>query len=181
MPLSDDDDDFMFEGGGKRKNRRDEKNEEEQEHDRDEAAKKVKNLFSKQDPLGHTHLKDVGDEMQKHGSKEKTGFMEKEAEFVKNLKQVQNYHLDTCILLLKIACLILGFQCIFAMVYVIYFQCGIFGSCDENDQTKGKPGTVCKANGLICYIHYIKFGQTIFLMNTYSGNIKERQPNHPIG
>ena len=54
--------------------------------DKDDAAKKVKNLFSKQDVLGHTHLKDVGDEMQKHGSKEKTGFMEKEAEFVKNLK-----------------------------------------------------------------------------------------------
>jgi len=30
----------------------------------------------------------VGDEMQKHGSKEKTGFMEKEADFVKELKDV---------------------------------------------------------------------------------------------
>jgi len=27
-------------------------------------------------------------EMGKHGSKEKTGFMEKEAEFIKNLKEV---------------------------------------------------------------------------------------------
>ena len=154
---SGDGDDVMFEGGGsKRKNRRDEtekEKEEEEEHDKEEAAKKVKNLFSKQDPLGHTHLKDVGDEMQKHGSKEKTGFMEKEAEFVKNLKQVQNYHIETCIQLLKIACVVLGIQCIFAIVYVIYFQCGIFGSCDEN-----KKGVVCKANSLICYIHYIKFG-----------------------
>jgi hypothetical protein len=43
-------------------------------------------LFSKNDAWGHTHLKEVGDDLQKHGSKEKTGFMEKEAEFVKNLK-----------------------------------------------------------------------------------------------
>ena len=41
--------------------------------------------------------------MQKHGSKEKTGFMEKEADFVKNLKSVQNYHIETCILLMRIA------------------------------------------------------------------------------
>jgi hypothetical protein len=33
-------------------------------------------------------LKEVGEEMKKHGSKEKTGFMEKEADFVKNLKSV---------------------------------------------------------------------------------------------
>ena len=53
-----------------------------------EAAKKVKNIFSKTDVLGHTHLKEVGDALQKHGSTEKTGFMEKEADFVKNLKSV---------------------------------------------------------------------------------------------
>jgi hypothetical protein len=50
------------------------------------AGDKVKNLFNNENVLGHTHLQKVGDEMQKHGSKEKTGFMEKEADFVKELK-----------------------------------------------------------------------------------------------
>ena len=45
--------------------------------------------------------------MQKHGSKEKTGFMEKEAEFVKYLKGVQTYHLDICTILLKIGILVM--------------------------------------------------------------------------
>lgn len=68
-----------------------------------QAGEKVKNLFNNENVLGHTHLQKVGDEMQKHGSKEKTGFMEKEADFVRELKAVQNFHLDTCITLLKVS------------------------------------------------------------------------------
>lgn len=103
--------------------------------------------------------------MQKHGSKEKTGFMEKEADFVKELKGVQNFHLETCTTLLKISIAVLIVQFIFACFCIIWFGCGI-GDCENN---------------LICAIHFIKFVQTLALINTYSGNIKERQPNHPIG
>ena len=86
-------DELQFEGGGSKKKGKKAKPDAEEEADASvkadaEAAKKVKNLFSKADPLGHTHLKEVGDDLQKHGSKEKTGFMEKEADFVKNLKGV---------------------------------------------------------------------------------------------
>lgn len=130
-----------------------------------QAGEKVKNLFNNENVLGHTHLQKVGDEMQKHGSKEKTGFMEKEADFVKELKAVQNFHLDTCISLLKVSIGLLVLQFIFACFCIIYFGCGI-GNCENN---------------LICCIHFIKFVQTLVLINTYSGNIKERQPNHPIG
>jgi len=63
----------------------------------------VKKLFNNENILGHTHLQKVGDEMQKHGSKEKTGFMEKEADFVKELKEVQTFHIETCITLLRIS------------------------------------------------------------------------------
>jgi hypothetical protein len=52
------------------------------------AGEEVKNMFHKTDVLGTAHLKKVGEELEKHGSKEKTGFMEKEAEFVKELKNV---------------------------------------------------------------------------------------------
>jgi hypothetical protein len=51
------------------------------------AGEKVKNLFT--DAFGKEHLQKVGAELQAHGSKEKTGFMEKEADFVKELKSVQ--------------------------------------------------------------------------------------------
>lgn len=103
--------------------------------------------------------------MQQHGSKEKTGFMEKEADFVKELKAVQSFHLETCILLLRMAIVVLSCEFLFSGFCIIYFGCG-FGSCENN---------------LICCVHYIKFAQTLFLINTYFGNIKERQPNHPIG
>ena len=103
--------------------------------------------------------------MQQHGSKEKTGFMEKEADFVKELKSVQGFHLDTCILLLQMAIGVLVCEFIFSGFCIFYFGCG-FGDCENN---------------LICSVHYIKFTQTLFLINTYLGNIKERQPNHPIG
>jgi hypothetical protein len=91
--------------------------------------------------------------------------MEKEADFVKELKSVQNFHLDTCINLLKVSIVILVIQFVFACFCIILFGCG-FGDCENN---------------LICAIHFIKFVQTLALINTYSGNIKERQPNHPIG
>ena len=91
--------------------------------------------------------------------------MEKEADFVKELKTVQSVHIETCILLLQIAIVVLSCEFIFACFCIIYFGCG-FGDCENN---------------LICCVHYIKFAQTLFLISTYSGNIKERQPNHPIG
>ena len=53
-----------------------------------EAGVKIKKLFNREDPLGTTHLKDMNQQLQQHGSEEKTGFMEKEADFVKNLKNV---------------------------------------------------------------------------------------------
>merc|ERR1712166_411716 len=66
------------------------------------AGNKIKNLFHQTDIMGTTHLQKMGEEMQNHGSKEKTGFMEKEADFVKNLKGIQNFHIDTCILIMRI-------------------------------------------------------------------------------
>lgn len=54
-------------------------------------------------------------------------------------------------------------ECIFSIACIIYFGC-LFGSCE---------------NGLVCFIHYIKFVQTIYLMHTYYYNIQEKQPNHP--
>jgi len=55
---------------------------------------------------------------------------------------------------------------LFSAFCIFYFSCGLVGECQ---------------NDLICCIHYIKFCQSIFLINTYIGNIKESQPNHPIG
>jgi len=129
------------------------------------AGDKVKKLFKNEDVLGKEHLQKVGAEMQAHGSKEKTGFMEKEADFVKELKHVQGYHLETCILLMYIAIGAFVLECCYSLFCIFYFGCG-FGDCENN---------------LICCVHYIKFAQTIFLINTYLGNIKEKQPNHPIG
>ena len=63
----------MYEGGGKSKNQR--------------AGEKAKDLFTNE-PMSNANIKRVGEDMQKHGSKEKTGFMEKEAEFVEKLKEI---------------------------------------------------------------------------------------------
>jgi len=38
--------------------------------------------------MSSAQIKRVGEDMQKHGSKEKTGFMEKEAEFVEKLREI---------------------------------------------------------------------------------------------
>ena len=91
--------------------------------------------------------------------------MEKEADFVKNLKNVQNYHIDTCILLLRVSIGVMIIEWFYACFCIIYFGCGL-GSCE---------------NALVCCIHYIKFVQTLYLISTYTSNIKERQANHPIG
>lgn len=129
------------------------------------AGEQVKDLFHKTDVLGTAHLKKVGEELEKHGSKEKTGFMEKEAEFVKELKTIQGFHLETCLNLLKVSIVALGIEFIWASMSIIKFGCG-FGDCE---------------NGLICSYHYIKFVQSIYLIHTYISNIKEKQPNQPIG
>lgn len=66
-----------YEGGSRRGN---------QSRDRDEreaVGEKAMNLFKNNNPLGSSHVGDVGQEMRDRGSKEKTGFMEKEAEFSK--------------------------------------------------------------------------------------------------
>lgn len=105
------------------------------------AGEKVRNLFNNENILGKEHLQKVGADLQAHGSKEKTGFMEKEADFVKELKTVQGFHLDTCILLLQIAIVVLSLEFLFSAFCIFYFGCG-FGSCENN---------------LICCVHYIKF------------------------
>ena len=42
--------------------------------------------------MSNANIKKVGEEMKKHGSTEKTGFMEKEAEFVEKLREIQKKH-----------------------------------------------------------------------------------------
>ena len=77
--------------------------------------------------------------------------MEKEAEFVKSLKAVQSSHLETCTVLLKIGIFVMFAQFVYAVFCMGYFGCGL-GDCE---------------NGLVCYVHYIKFCQSLFLINTY--------------
>jgi hypothetical protein len=52
----------------------------------------------------------------------------------------------------------------YSVFCIVYFEC-LFGSCE---------------NYLICFVHYIKFAQTLLVMNNYKVNIQENQPNHPI-
>lgn len=106
-----------------------------------EAGKKVKKIFSNDNPLGDEHVHEVGNEMRKHGSTEKTGFMEKEAEFVENLRKVQENHIQTCIRLLQFSIVVLTMEFFFACFCIVYFGCG-FGKCENN---------------LICCVHFIKF------------------------
>lgn len=122
------------------------------------------NLFRHNDPLNQNHVNDVGQEMRDRGSKEKTGYMEKEAEFSKQLKNIQTYHIEICENLMKMAIFAFLLEWIFSIFCIIYFGC-IFGDCE---------------NQLICFIHYIKFAQTLFVMSNYKVNILEGQPNHPI-
>lgn len=88
--------------------------------------------------------------------------MEKEAEFSKQLKNVQLYHNDICQILMKIAIFAFFLEWIYSIFSIIYFGC-IFGECPQNS---------CD-NQLICFIHYIKFAQTLFVMQNYKVNIQE--------
>lgn len=121
-------------------------------------------MFHQTDIFATQHLQKVGDELGKHGNKEKTGFIQKEAEFVKLLKEVQTKHLDTCIMLMKMGIFVMFIEFVFSVFSIIKFEC--LGDCE---------------NTLICCIHYIKLCQSLFLINTYKSYIKERQHNHPIG
>ena len=67
--------------------------------------------------------------------------MEKEAEFVRELKYVQNFHINSSITILKISILLLVLQFLFACFCIYHFGCG-YGDCQNN---------------LICGIHYVKF------------------------
>lgn len=146
-----------FEGGGRQK-RNGQGGKEDFTKSQLAAGEKVKKLFKNEDILGKEHLQKVGQDLQDHGSKEKTGFMEKEADFVSELKSVQNFHLKTCIVLLKMAIGVFIIEFCYSAFCIFYFGCG-FGTCENN---------------LVCCVHYIKFAQTIFLINTYMGNIKEK-------
>ena len=95
--------------------------------------------------------------MQANGNKEKTGFMEKEADFIKQLKKVQDYHIVQCTKLLQFSIFGLVLEFIFACFCIIYFKC--LDDCENN---------------LVCSLYYIKFFQTLFLISTYQGNIKEK-------
>mmetsp|Transcript_18013 Transcript_18013/g.30675 ORF Transcript_18013/g.30675 Transcript_18013/m.30675 type:complete len:209 (-) Transcript_18013:344-970(-) len=121
------------------------------------AGEQMKNIFHQSDILSKEHLKEVGNKLQKHGNKEKTTFVEKENEFVNMLREVQDFHLSTCIYLMGVAIGFLFIEFCFACFSVFYFGC-LSGECQ---------------NGLICYLHYLKFFQTLFLMNTYYRNINE--------
>tara|TARA_B110000305_G_C19272278_1_gene555080 strand:- start:115 stop:738 length:624 start_codon:yes stop_codon:yes gene_type:complete len=102
---------------------------------------------------------------QDQGEGKKSGFMEKEAEFVKSLRDVQDFHIKTCVSLMKFSIVALAMEFVFAIFCIFYFGC-VVGSCDNN---------------VICSVHLIKLFQTGFMISTYSTNIKEGQPNHPIG
>lgn len=67
-------------------------------------------------------------------------------------------------MLMRIANIAFGVECLYAIYCVVYFGC-LFGDCE---------------NQLVCFVHYIKFFQTLIVMNTYTTNIAEKQPNHPI-
>ena len=106
-----------------------------------ENGQNAMNLFKNDNPLGQQRVNDVGQEMRDRGSKEKTGYMEKEAEFSKQLKNVQNYHLVICMNLMKMAIFAFFLEFVFSIFSIIYWGC-IFGECE---------------NQLVCFVHYIKF------------------------
>ena len=110
----------FFEGGSKRGagKKKDNNN---VKADQERAAQQVKGLFHNEDILGHSHLKKVGDEMQKHGSKEKTGFMQKENDFSTEIKKVQDAHTGACMKLLKVSIGVLSLEFIFSVFCIFYF------------------------------------------------------------
>lgn len=54
---------------------------------------------------------------------------------------------------------------IYALVCMFWFGCGV-GDCN---------------NTLVCCIHYIKLVQGLSVYSSYSHNIREKVPTHPIG
>jgi len=123
-----------------------------------ENGQNAMNLFKGDGALSQNRVNDVGQEMRDRGSKEKTGYMEKEAEFSKQLKNVQNYHLIICMNLMKMAIVAFFAEWVFSIFSIIYWGC-IFGDCE---------------NQLVCFVHYIKFAQTLFVMSNYKVNINEK-------
>lgn len=81
-------------------------------------------------PLGANHVGDVGQEMRDRGSKEKSGFMEKEAEFSKQLKNVQLYHIEICKNLMKMAIGFFFVEWVYSVFCIIWFGC-VFGDCQN--------------------------------------------------
>ena len=96
---------------------------------------------------------------------EKKGYMLKEQEFYKALRFVQNYYLEICICLMKLGKFFFFLTAIYALVCMFWFGCGV-GECQ---------------NTLICCVHYIKLIQGLTVYSSYSHNIQEKQPTHPIG
>ena len=84
--------------------------------------------------------------------------MEKEADFVKNLKSVQNYHIETCILLMRISIVVQLIEWFFSVFCIFKFGCGL-GDC---------------LNRVVCWLYYIKFIHTLAMISSYNNNIKER-------
>ena len=76
---------------------------------------------------------------------EKRGYMIKEQEFYKSLKDVQTYYLEICICLMQMGKFMFFLTAIYALICMKWFGCG-FGDCK---------------NYLICSIHYIKFLQAL--------------------
>lgn len=91
--------------------------------------------------------------------------MLKEQEFYKALKFVQNYYLEICICLMKLGKFFFFLTSIYALVCMFWFGCGV-GDCQ---------------NTLVCCVHYIKLMQGLGVYSSYSHNIEEKQPTHPIG
>lgn len=91
--------------------------------------------------------------------------MQKEQEFYKELKSVQQYYLEMCICLMNMGKFFFFVTGVYALVCMFWFGCGV-GDCK---------------NTLICCVHYIKLIQGLTVYSSYSHNIREKQPTHPIG
>lgn len=81
------------------------------------------------------------------------------------MKFVQNYYLEICICLMKLGKFFFFLTTIYALVCMFWFGCGV-GDCQ---------------NTLVCCVHYIKLIQGLGIYSSYSHNIEEKQPTHPIG
>lgn len=77
-------------------------NERIEREEREAAGNAVKDMFSKPDLMDKKHMQEIGAELAKAGSKEKTGFIEKEAKYINKLEELQKEHLTTCIRLMTL-------------------------------------------------------------------------------